>query len=68
VIRFRVGGQHTTDGALVWKPWVTFTPATQKKVDVRATYRYLAWEIECDSDTWFRMNGMELDVVETTRR
>jgi hypothetical protein len=67
-IRFRVGGQHTTDGPVAWKPWVAFSPGTQKKVDVRATYRYLAWEIEASSDTWFRMGGMELDVVETTRR
>lgn len=67
-IEFRVGGQHITNGPLVWGPWVKLDPSKGYKCDVRLTYRYLAWALRCTSETWFRMDSMDLDIRAVSRR
>jgi len=59
----QLGAQDFAGGPVRWQPAVKFTPATMRKVDIRATGSLLAWRVFSDNTTPFILTGMDIEYV-----
>ena len=58
----KFGFQDRKGGAVTWQPEVTFTPATDKFVDVMATGRFFCWEISQTGQFSLRLYSIDIDL------
>jgi hypothetical protein len=60
-VSIEAGSSLVIGGGITWKPAVTFTPATMKKVDIRTTGPYQCWRISSVGTTPFTLIGMSIE-------
>jgi len=62
-------GSHDYVGAPVrWKPPVTYTPNTQRKVDIRSTGALHSWRVSSVNDSYFELNGLMFEFEDSGSR
>jgi hypothetical protein len=68
-VDIQVGVSDTPQDGVAWKPKSTYNIETDKKVDVRASGRYLALRFSSDSatDNW-KITGLDIDIRQVARR
>lgn len=57
-----VGAQYNKDGAVTWDGPHSFDPATDQEVLCSVTGRFLAVRFESTGNTWWELDGYDLDV------
>jgi hypothetical protein len=60
-ITIQIGSQDRAGGPVRWKPAKTFTPGTDRKIDVRTTGELHAWRISSVGFGNWSMSGMTLE-------
>ena len=63
-----VGAQMNTEEGVSWEGPYTFNPDTQSKVPCRVTGRYFGVRFESDTNTDWKLHGLEFDLKESGRR
>ena len=67
-VDFYIGTQMSTEEGVAWKGPFTFNPDTQSKVSLRASGKYYGVKIETNSDTDWRLEGLEFELEDAGRR
>jgi len=67
-VDFYVGTQMSTEEGVSWKGPFAFNPDTQSKVSCRASGKYYGVKIETNSDTDWRLEGLEFELEDAGRR
>src|SRR5210317_1800554 len=62
-LSIQFGSQDYPNGAIRWKPAITFNPSTQRKIDVRTTGELHAWRISSLGKGTWSMSGMTIEYV-----
>jgi len=67
-VDFYIGTQMSTEEGVAWKGPFTFNPDTQSKVSLRASGKYYGVKIETNTDTDWRLEGLEFELEDAGRR
>ena len=62
-VTIEFGSQDYPDGAVRWKPSITFDPSTERKIDIRTTGELHAWRISALNKSAIKMSGMTIEYV-----
>jgi hypothetical protein len=63
-IAMQFGSQDYVDGPTRWEPIVNFTPANDRKIDLRTTGKLHCWRITATDSIGFTYNGMDIEYVQ----
>lgn len=68
-VKIRLGSQQRAGGPISWKPFITFNPSTDRKLDIRTTGVLHCFRIEAASSlgAW-SFSGMDIDYEEAGAR
>jgi hypothetical protein len=62
-VSIEIGSQNYLNGPVNYKPAVTFTPNTMRKIDIRATGKLICWRISSLQDNDFTLEGLDIEYV-----
>jgi hypothetical protein len=62
-VNFYVSATMDADDAISWGSAIPFNPDTQSKISCRATGRYLGVKIESTGDVDWKLDGLQLDII-----
>ena len=63
-VRVRLGSQRHANAPIEWKPYVSFNPSTDRKVDIRSTGELHAFRFEAETDEGeWSVSGMDVEYV-----
>ena len=60
-ILFQVGSQDHAGGPVRWRPQVSFTPGTDRKIDVLTTGELFSFKITAPTNSNFAFSGMDIE-------
>ncbi|MCK4710640.1 MAG: hypothetical protein KAU21_18645, partial [Gammaproteobacteria bacterium] len=59
----QIGSQEIAGGAVTWEDSVTFTPDTDRKVDIKSTGALHCWRVSSVGTGHFDISGLDFDGV-----